>query len=89
MRAQSSAPGRRKHQQGRSFAGNRCCGAANVAIFRRSMNRAPSSNPSSWLGVFAVILTACAVLGTGCDEFSARRKIQEGGKLYEKGNYAD
>lgn len=51
------------------------------------MNRAPSPKPSSWLGVFAVILAACVALG-GCDEFSSRRKIQEAGKLYEKGNYA-
>jgi tetratricopeptide (TPR) repeat protein len=54
------------------------------------MNRAPSSKPFSWLGVFAVILVSCVALGSaGCEEFGARRKIQEGGKLYEKGNFAE
>lgn len=50
-----------------------------------------TSPPVRLVRLSVAVLTACVVLASasGCDELDARRKIQEAGKLYQKGRFSE
>jgi tetratricopeptide (TPR) repeat protein len=52
------------------------------------MKPAPSAKAASLARIFVAVSACCVLFATsGCEEFNARRKIQEAGKLYDKGKY--